>query len=174
MGVGKKGRFGGRQAFGFALVLFASSGLGAESLPSQLQGSWRIVKLLPTTNAACWTKEQAAPLIGSTLVYAPKMMTWKGGEVPLLGVSTRLVDAEDLKSEFSHDTKPADFTQLQIQKDRVLEVNLQHEDADITGASTEVPGDSVLLAATNRIVGSVCGVYFEATRVTVPKPRPRH
>jgi hypothetical protein len=35
---------------------------------------------------------------------------------------------------------------------------------DITGATTEVPGDSVLLAGPNRIVVSACGVYFEATR----------
>ncbi len=145
----------------------------AELLPAQLRGSWRITKVLPTTNTGCWTADQAASLVGSSLVYQSQSMTWKGGTVPLLGVSTRLVDTNDVKSESGGGAKAADFVQLQIGKDSVLEVNLQHEDADITGASTEVPGDSVLLAAPNRIVGSACGVYFEAMRVT-PKPKAKH
>ena len=48
----------------------------------------------------------------------------------------------------------------------VTEVDLQHEDADITGATTEVPGDSILIAGRDRIVVSACGVYYEATRLT--------
>ncbi|WP_263380854.1 hypothetical protein [Granulicella paludicola] len=146
----------------------------AEPLPAQLKGTWRITKLLPTTNIGCWTADQAASLVGSSLVYGPRSMTWKGGTVPLLGVSTRLVDTDDVKSESGGGAKAADFTQLKIGKDNVLEVNLQHDDADITGASTEVPGDSVLLAAPNRIVASACGVYFEATRVVTPKPKAKH
>jgi len=44
---------------------------------------------------------------------------------------------------------------------------MQHEDADITGATTEVPGDSVLLAGPSRIIVSACGVFFEARRAGV-------
>ena len=44
-------------------------------------------------------------------------------------------------------------------------MNLQHEDMDITGATTEVPGDSVLVAGQGRIVVSACGVYMEARRL---------
>ena len=51
-----------------------------------------------------------------------------------------------------------------IQAKSVTEVKLQHEDMDITSASTEVPGDSVLVASPNRIVVSAYGVYLEATR----------
>jgi hypothetical protein len=158
---------------GIAVAVGSVAVGSAESLPPALQGTWRIAKLLPTTNVGCWTTEQATPLVGSVLVYSPKTMTWKGGSVPLLGVSTRVVDSDDLKAESGGGSKPADFAQLQIGGTSVLEVNLQHEDADITGATTEVPGDSVLLAAPNRIVGSACGVYFEATRVTAPRPKAR-
>jgi hypothetical protein len=140
----------------------------AEPLPSQLQGSWHITRLVPTTNQGCWNADRAQFLVGTTLTYTPKSMHWQGGDVPLTGVVTRLVDDNDIKAEFSGDSHPADFAQLQIKPSSVLEVNLQHEDADITGASTEVPGDSVLIAAPNRIVGSACGVYFEATRVPAP------
>jgi hypothetical protein len=140
----------------------------AEPLPSQLQGSWHITRLLPTSNQGCWTAERAQFLVGTTLTYAPKSMHWQGGDVRLTGVVTRLVDDSDIKAEFSGDPHPVDFTQLQIKPYSVIEVNLQHEDADITGASTEIPGDSVLLAAANRIIGSACGVYFEAIRVPAP------
>jgi len=50
-----------------------------------------------------------------------------------------------------------------------VEVDMQHEDADITGATTEVPGDSVLLAGPSRIIVSACGVFFEARRAALTK-----
>ncbi len=173
MAVQKRRWWGWRSFVACAVAMSAISGL-AEPLPAELKGSWRITKLLPTTNTGCWTPDQAASLVGSTLVYGPKSMAWKGGTIPLLGVSTRLVDTNDIRSESGGGPKAADLAQLQIDRDSVLEVNLQHEDADITGASTEVPGDSVLMAAPKRIVGSACGVYFEATRIAPPKAKGKH
>jgi hypothetical protein len=41
---------------------------------------------------------------------------------------------------------------------------MQHDDADITGSTTEVPGDSVLIVSPNHIVVSACGLYYEAAR----------
>jgi len=93
-------------------------------------------------------------------------MRWRGGEVSLQGISTRQLTAAQFHKENSGSAGAADFSQLGIHNARVLEVDFQHEDMDITGASTEVPGDSVLLAAPNRIVVSACGVYMEATRTT--------
>jgi hypothetical protein len=136
----------------------------AESLPAQLKGSWRITRILKTTNVGCWSVEQAQPLVGSTLTYDAKMMHWKGGDVPLLGITTRTVTDDDLHQDAPGNPTPLSLAELEIRGPVVTEVDFQHEDADITGASTEVPGDSVLLAAPNRIVVSACGVYFEATR----------
>ena len=132
----------------------------SEPLPSQLAGTWRITRVLPTKNTACWSDEQARPLIGSTLTYRTNAMRWRGGQVPLEDINTRQVTDR----EFRKENAGADFEQLGIHSPKVLEVDLQHEDADITGASTEVPGDSVLLAGPGRIVVSACGVYFEAMR----------
>ena len=120
--------------------------------------------MLPTTNNACWTPEQARTLIGSTLVYRETTMRWKDGAVPLQDIYTRSVSASEFQKENSGDNAPATFGQLGIHAPRVTEINFQHEDMDITGATTEVPGDSVLLAGPNRIVVSACGVYFEAIR----------
>ncbi len=152
-------------------VLFCSAALlvtalpaCADPLPGTLAGSWRITRILPTSNVACWDAEHARALIGSTLTYRESAMRWRDGSVPLQDIYTRTVSASDFQKENSGNDAPATFVQLGIRSPRVLEINLQHEDMDITGATTEVPGDSVLLAGPNRIVVSACGVYFEATR----------
>ena len=86
--------------------------------------------------------------------------------LPLDDITTRIVTETQFRKENGGGETPASFAQLGIRAHTVLEVDLQHEDADITGATTEVPGDSVLLAGPNRIVISACGVYFEATHST--------
>ncbi|MFC6646158.1 hypothetical protein ACFQBQ_11305 [Granulicella cerasi] len=137
----------------------------AEPLPSRLQGTWRITRVLPTSNRSCWNRNQAMPLVGSTLTYTPSAMRWQGGEVTLTDIATRTVTANDFSEENPGEAgKSASFTQLGIHAPQVVEVDMQHEDMDITGATTEVPGDSVLIAGPGRIVVSACGVYFEATR----------
>ncbi len=148
---------------GVAVLMEALAG-GAQTLPSQLAGSWKITRVMPTHNTACWDATQAQPLLGSTLYYSSTAMRWRGGEVPLQGITMRMVTGAQFKKENSGDDGAADFMQLGIRSGSVLEVNMQHEDADITGATTEVPGDSVLIAGQNRIVVSACGVFFEARR----------
>jgi hypothetical protein len=149
-------------------VIFIAMGiatsLSAEPLPSQLAGSWKITRVLQTGNSACWKEEQARPLVGSMLNYGSHAMRWRGGEVPLQGIVLRRVTDAQFRKENTGSEGAAEFVQLGIRSHDVLEVDLQHEDADITGATTEVPGDTVLLAGTNRIIVSACGVFFEATR----------
>ena len=142
-----------------------AAGTAQESMPAQMMGTWKIVRLLPTKNTGCWGG--AKSLVGSTLSYSPKAMRWQGGSVPLTGVITRTQTTETFQQEnesaFGASLTLAD---LKIMSPKVLEVDLQHEDADVTGATTEVPGDSVLLVGRNTIVVSACGTYFEATRLS--------
>ena len=147
---------------GLALAFLSSFTLSAEPLPSRLQGTWRISRVLPTGNPACWGKEQAQPLLGSTLTYSDTAIRWRGGSVPLNDITSRILTDD----QFQKENTAASFAQLGIRARTITEVDLQHDDMDITGATTEVPGDSVLLAAPNRIVVSACGVYFEATRTS--------
>jgi hypothetical protein len=147
-----------------AALCVACLPMTAEPLPSRLAGTWKITRILPTKSGACWNTSQAAPLVGSTLVYRDDAMSWRGGDVPLQGIVTRSVSAEEFRKENSTLGDPPDFAELGIHASRVTEVDLQHEDADITGATTEVPGDAVLIVAPNRIIVSACGVFFEATR----------
>ena len=97
-------------------------------------------------------------------------MRWHGGEVPLTGIVTRTVTADTFTQETGHapSARPSPSSELNITSPRVLEVDMQHEDADVTGSTTEVPGDSVLLVGRNTIVISACGTYFEATRAAAP------
>jgi hypothetical protein len=148
-----------------ALPFVLAVSVAAESLPSRLSGSWRITRVLPTTNTACWGHQEADALLGSTLTYREDTLRWRGGDVPLEDITTRRLSAAEFSKENgSGNGTPASFSQLGIRTPSVVEVDLQHEDMDITGATTEVPGDSVLLAGPNRIVVSACGVFFEATR----------
>lgn len=153
-----------RRTCSLFLCLALVPALGAEPLPGRLQGTWRITRVLPTSNVACWSSAQARPLIGSSLTYSAESLRWKGGSVPLLDINTRSLSADAFMKENGGPGTVVSFSQLGIHAPAVTEVDLQHEDMDITGATTEVPGDSVLLAGPNRIVVSACGVYFEATR----------
>ncbi len=138
------------------------------SLPRSLAGSWRITRILPTTNSGCWTRQQAQPLVGTILTYRSDLLRWHSGKIEVTDVSLRELTNEEFRQENPGPNSPADFAQLGIHAAHVTEVDIQHEDSDVLPASTAVPGDSVLLAGPNRIVVSACGVYFEATRTATP------
>jgi len=134
------------------------------SLPRSLAGTWRITRILPTTNSGCWTRRDAEPLVGSTITYRPNSMHWRSGHIAVTDISLRDLTDKEFREENPGTKSPADFAQLGIHARSVTEVDMQHEDSDVLPASTAVPGDSVLLAGPNRIVVSACGIYFEATR----------
>jgi hypothetical protein len=138
---------------------FGAASAHAQAMPASITGSWRIVKILPTHNTQCWDAERAKTLVGSTLKYRQGAMTWQGGEVDIPEALSR-----DLSRRKFQDEYKIDLGELGIHTESVTEIDLQHEDADITGATTEVPGDTVVLAGPGRIVVSACGVFYEAVR----------
>lgn len=163
-------RPGARRTTLVSVLLLASClppvALAQESLPPALAGTWRITRVLPAhPAAACWTDKQAQTLVGSELRYSQHSLRWKGGAVALTGITTRTIAAADLADEIPRGDTKLSFADLGIVGSRVREVNLQHEDADVTGATTEVPGDSVLLPSPTRLILSACGVYLEAHRL---------
>ena len=136
-------------------------------MPASLRGSWRISRILPTRNVTCWDQNRAKTLLGTTLIYEPHALTWSGGRQTIDETLTRTLTARQFRDEASG-ASPAsgvvDLKDLGIAAANVVELDLQHEDADVTGATTEVPGDTVLLAGPGRIVVSACGVYYSAVR----------
>jgi hypothetical protein len=123
-----------------------------------------MVRILPTHNVACWDETRARQLVGSTLIYRPHSLHWRGGDFAIHDAYVRQLTAEEFLRDGGSGGYAATFAELGIHAGVVTEVDLQHEDADITGATTEVPGDTVLLAGPNRIVVSACNVFYEATR----------
>jgi hypothetical protein len=57
------------------------------------------------------------------------------------------------------------FRQLGISASETKQVSIEHPPAEITKATTEIPGDLLLLKNRNTIIFSVCNVYFEAKRL---------
>lgn len=147
-----------------AALCVVSLSLSAEPLPAGLAGSWRVTRVLSSGDQACWSSAQAQALVGSTLSYRSSAIRWRGSDVAVEGILTRTVTAAQFRKDNATFGAAPEFVKLGIHSARVTEVDLQHEDMDITGATTEVPGDSVLMVAPNRIVISACGVFFEATK----------
>ncbi len=151
------------KGWGLGLLLgWAAVAAHGQAMPSAIAGTWRIVKILPTTtNVQCWGGDQANALVNTTVTYRSGAMVWKGGPYAVTDVLTRTLSRRRFADEYK-----VDLAQLGINAVAVTEYDLQHEDADITGATTEVPGDTVVVAGPGRIVVSACGVFYAAVRVT--------
>jgi hypothetical protein len=133
----------------------------AQAIPASVTGKWRIVRILPTHNMQCWDQDRAKTLVGTTLLYQAHAMVWSGGTVPIDEALTRTLSRRKFQDEYK-----IDLLELGITAPSIVEIDLQHEDADITGATTEVPGDTIVAAGPGKIVVSACGVFYAAVRVT--------
>ena len=141
------------------LLACCATAAHAQTMPAAVTGTWKIVKILPTRNPQCWDADRAKTLLGTTLRYAPGKLTWQGGDYAIAEALTRTLSLRKFQDEYK-----IDLAELGVRTPSVQEIDLQHEDADITGATTEVPGDTVLLAGPGRIVVSACGVFYSAIR----------
>jgi hypothetical protein len=68
----------------------------------------------------------------------------------------------DENSGHGADSSQVTFQELGIERAATTEVIIKHPDANLSGATTEIPGDDVLIKDRSTIVFSVCNVYFEA------------
>ncbi len=137
----------------------------AQAIPASLAGRWRIVKILSTKNRQCWDQDRVKTLVGATLIYQLHTMVWQGGAFAVSEALPRTLSRRAFQDEYN-----VSLAELGIAAAEVEEIDLQHEDADITGATTEVPGDTVLLAGPGRIVVSACGVFYSAVRAAGKPP----
>jgi hypothetical protein len=153
-------------AAGLGLSIYTFLGIHgkAQSTPVSIAGKWRIEKILPTRNAQCWDDGQAKSMVGTTLTYQEHAMVWHGGVEPISAALSRTLSRRRFLDEYK-----VDLPELGIVAASVDEIDLQHEDADVTGATTEVPGDTIVVAGRGRIVVSACGVFYSAIRV-IGKP----
>jgi hypothetical protein len=127
----------------------------AQSIPKELWGRWVVRKEVPTTAIACWGEEQAERLIGTEVEYSAGSFRWR--EVVTKNPTAEISGRGTNSSQIT-------FEQLGINSGKVTQVIIHHPAANITKATVEIPGDSVLIKDKNTIIFSVCSVYFEAER----------
>jgi len=149
-------------------VLFAATACTAQTIPKEIWGQWTVRRELPTKAISCWGEPEAKRLIGSELEYSDKLFRWNTVITDHPIASIRTVTAEQFQSENSSPSvngSQVSFHQLGIVAKQAEEISIHHESANITGATIEIPGDSVLVKDADTIIFSVCNVYFEAKRL---------
>jgi hypothetical protein len=143
----------------------------AQTVPKELWGKWVVRRAMSTTTISCWGDEDAKKLIGTEVEYSPDFFRWQKIVTKNPTAEVKTISAKQFHDENSgQGTNNSQVTmgQLGIKADKVKEVVIQHPAANITGATTEIPGDDILVKHKNTIVFSVCSFYFEAERRLAP------
>jgi hypothetical protein len=149
-------------------VLLITSGCLAQNIPSTIWGKWIVRRQLPTGTISCWGEEDAKQIIGTQIEYSDKIFRWKDVSTSNPIAEERTVTSDKFRDENSSPSSngsQVSFHQLGIVAKQAKEISIHHEPANISGATIEIPGDSVLVKDPNTIIFSVCNLYFEAKRV---------
>jgi hypothetical protein len=139
----------------------------AQTIPNELFGRWIVRRELPAGTISCWSEKEARGLIGTVLEYSSESFRWKAVVTKNPIAEVRIVTAaqfHDANSGRGLHSSQVTFRQLGIKADKAMQVTIQHPMASISGATDEIPGDSMLIKDKNTIIFSVCNVYFEAKR----------
>src|SRR5579862_2111694 len=150
------------------VILFGSVFSAAQSIPKDLWGKWKIVRIIRTRTISCWGESDAKQILGTEIEYSEKSFRWKHSMTTDPLVEDRVVTADQFRDENSSPStngSQADFQQLGIRANHVREISIDHEPGNITHATVEIPGDSLLVKDPNTIVFSVCNIYLEAKRI---------
>jgi hypothetical protein len=165
-----------RRLFVLAIfVIIAANGI-AQEIPSLLWGKWVVKRDLPATTISCWDESDVKRFIGTEIEYTATTFRWKDTITEHPAVHIEVVSAEQFREENSSPSASGsqiNFRQLGITASQATQITLDHEPAEITGATIEIPGDRVLIKSRNTIVFSVCNVYFEAYRRRPAQTRPK-
>ena len=144
-----------------------AGGATSAAMPQDLLGSWTVVKTLPTKTISCWGESEAKELIGTQIVYSADAFQWKDSAVKNPKVTKTVVTAKDFELNNSGggaNDSSVSLKQIGIKEQRVTQFSIDHADANLTGGTTEIPGDVVLLRDPTHIIFSVCNLYFLAEK----------
>lgn len=113
-------------------------------------------------------RKEAKAILGTEIEYTTDSFRWKRIVVKHPTVAVVVVSAEQFQRDNSSPSvngSQVSFRELGINAPEMKQVSINHAPAKIAGATTEVPGDVVLLKNRDAIVFSVCNIYFEAKRL---------
>jgi hypothetical protein len=156
----------------FACVLVTAG--AAQTIPEQLWGTWRIARVVRTSAIACWGEKEAKGIVGTELEYSADSFRWKNIVTPHPAAKVVLVDAQrfhDENSGLGATGSQVTFDMLGIKATKAVQIKIAHPDASVTGATTEIPGDAVLIKDARTIIVSACNIYFQARRVSLPQTK---
>jgi uncharacterized protein YecT (DUF1311 family) len=139
----------------------------AGTIPHELIGHWTVVRTLPTKTISCWGEPEAKIVIGTEIVYTAESLQWKDAVAKNPKVTKTIVTARNFalnNSGGGANDSNVSFKQLGITAGRATQFTIEHADANVTGGTTEIPGDTVLLRDPTHIIFSVCNLYFLAER----------
>jgi uncharacterized protein YecT (DUF1311 family) len=137
------------------------------AIPHELVGRWTVVRTLPTKTISCWGETEAKTVIGTEIVYTADSLQWKDSSAKNPKVTKNVISARDFalnNSGGGANDSNVSFKQLGISAPRATQITIEHPDANITGGTTEIPGDVVLLRDPTHIIFSLCNLYFLAER----------
>jgi len=152
------------------LVTLATSAM-TQIIPEELWGKWIIRRELPTSTISCWGEDDARAIIGTEIEYKADFFRWQHEVGRGLAARVAIVTAKQFHDENSGgsvNSSQVSFRQLGISTATARQVTIDHDPAKITAATTEIPGDVVLLKNHNTIIFSVCNLFFEASRIVAP------
>jgi hypothetical protein len=156
-----------RKILHLTITLWLASTAPAQTIPQALWGKWIVKRALPTRTISCWDEQKIKKLIGTELEYSSGLFRWGKVVTKNPSMKTTTITASQFHDEYSGggaNDSQVTFQQLEIKEAKIIQVEIKHPAASITGATIEIPGDRVLLKDQNTIVFSVCNVYFEAKR----------
>ena len=143
-----------------------------QTIPKELWGKWVVRREVHTTTISCWGEEEAKTLIGTEVEYSAESFRWhrivtKNPTAEITTITAKQFHDENCGQ--GANSSQVTFRQLGIKAEKAIQVVIRHPAANITGATGEIPGDSVLIKDKNTIIFSVCNIYFEAERSTAPR-----
>ncbi len=156
-----------RMLYLMVLFLGLAKTASAQTVPKELWGTCVLRREVPTTTISCWGDKEAKKLIGTEIEYSAQIFRWNKTVTKNPTAETITITAQrfhDENSGGSANSSQVTFPQLGIKEQKVVQIVIRHPIANITGATSEIPGDSILLKNKNTIIFSVCNVYFEAKR----------
>jgi hypothetical protein len=150
-------------------AIFARS-MMAQSIPSELWGTWAVRRDLPARTISCWNEAQARAIFGTKIVYRDDSFQWKDRITKHPTVDVSVITANQFQEDNSghgSNSSQVNFDQLGIKTPTVRQITIDHPGvrSDLPEEPDEIPGDVVLLKDRDTIIFSVCNVYFEAKRV---------
>src|SRR5258707_13751788 len=83
----------------FVVVSLSAATARAPKVPTEIWGTWKIVRTLPTITISCWGDKEAKSIIGTEIEYTPTSFRWKRITIRDPKVTERVVSAEQYHDE---------------------------------------------------------------------------